>query len=103
MQIRSWKARTWCQWVSSGLLGLLEGYGGQFEVAEHGRKAVYIDSSSYICVMCMQCHGTIQWPLGCMWLCRGAVLSVCLSVYKCICVMLKFVEVVGTQNAKIRA
>ena len=29
--------------------------------------------------------------------------SVCLSVYECICVMLKFMEVVGTQNAKIRA
>ena len=68
MQIQIWKALTWHQWVGSDLLGLLEGYGGQFEVAEHGGKAVDIDSSLYICVMCVRCCGTIQQLLGCMWL-----------------------------------
>ncbi len=29
--------------------------------------------------------------------------SVCLAVYKCICVKLKCVEIVGTQNAKVGA
>ncbi len=59
--------------------GLLEGYGGQFKAAEHGGKAVDIDSTSYMCVMCAQCRGTIHWPLGCVWLCWECFcLSVCL-------------------------
>ena len=74
MQIQIWKARTWCRWISSGSLGLLEGYGGQFEAAEHGGIAVDIDSSLYVC------NGTIQQLLGCVWLCWRALLSVCLWV-----------------------
>src|SRR6266545_1949820 len=98
MQIRIWKARTWRWWVGSGLLRLLEGYGGQFEAAEHGGKAVDINSTSYMCVMCARCCGTIHRLLGCVWLCWECF---CLSV--CLCVKLKFVEVIRTRNAKIGA
>src|SRR6266545_4556651 len=97
MQIQIWKARTWCLWVGSGSLGLLEGYGGRFKAAEHGGKAVDIDSTSYICAMCMQCCGTIQRPLGCVWLCWGALLSVC----ECVCAKPKFMEVVGMQMQRL--
>jgi len=76
MQIRIWKARTWCQWVSSDSLGLLEGYGGRFEAVEHGGKAIDIDSTSYVCVM--------SWDYtSAAWVCvavLGMLLSVCLSM-----------------------
>ncbi len=80
MQIRIWKAWTWHWWVSSGLLGLLEGYGGQFEVAEHGGKAVDIDSSSYICAICLQCLWNYTVATWVHVAVLGALLSVCLSM-----------------------
>src|SRR6266540_1712008 len=98
MQIQIWKAWTWRQWVGSGSLGLLEGYGGWFEAAEHGGKAVDIDSTSYMCAMLWD-YTSAAWV-------HVAVLgsaSVCLSAYECVCAKPKCVEIIGTRNAKIRA
>ena len=75
MQIQIWKAWTWRRWVGSGSLGLLEGYGGQFEAAEHGGKAVDIDSTSYMCAMCVQCL-----YIGRLGACGCAGERFCLSV-----------------------
>src|SRR6266540_1143977 len=98
MQIQIWKARTWRRWVGSGSLGLIEGYGGQFETAQHGGKDVDIDSTSYMCVMSWN-YTVAAWV-------HVAVLestSVCLSVYECVCAKPRCIEIIGTQNAKIGA